>query len=427
MQQWYDEEFGPTGTVSGGVYAGKSYWLCTENWGSIYQNPSQNYPIDLDVYYNSGGFSNGYVPLFIVVGFQNKVYWDNNSSNFRASLRQAIDEMQAEGVYVDKPVSDEKLIFDESQDFDLSRVFVDIEGNPVTVTLENNSDPGIVTAVLNGDILTITANNTTSGTSTITIKGTAGEFFDTDEFTISVFDPALYNIENFETGDFNKFPWKFSGTKNWIITTSSPYEGSNCIRSADINGNQSAETYLNMDYPSDGFIYFWYKVSSEGNYDFFKFYIDGIEKTRVSGSSTWIYATYPVSAGSHTFKWRYDKDISGDSGSDCAWVDLITFEGGMPTSINNTEARIQKLELYQNYPNPFNPATDISFSLNKSGPVKLSVYNHTGQLVSDLVDGTLSEGMHKINFNALDLNSGIYFYTLETSENSISRKMMLIK
>ena len=100
MQQWYDEEFGPTGTLNGGAYANKSYWICTEDWGALYNNPSQNYPIDLDVYYNTGGFGNGYVPLFFVVGYPNEVYtvyFDGNDGytgeGFRDALRLAIDEM----------------------------------------------------------------------------------------------------------------------------------------------------------------------------------------------------------------------------------------------------------------------------------------------------------------------------------------------
>jgi hypothetical protein len=99
LQQWYDEEFGPTGTLNGGAYADKSYWICTEaNWDTLYQNPNQNYPVDELVYNKSGGFSNGYVPLFCVVGYQNKVYYNSNDGyvaglDFRTALRLAINEM----------------------------------------------------------------------------------------------------------------------------------------------------------------------------------------------------------------------------------------------------------------------------------------------------------------------------------------------
>ncbi|MCK4980649.1 MAG: T9SS type A sorting domain-containing protein [Candidatus Delongbacteria bacterium] len=417
LQGWWTDEFGPDAI---GSYANKSYWLCTENWSG------QNYPIDLDVYYDTGGFSNGYVPLFFVVGFQNKVYWDGNSSDFRNALRLAIDEMVAEGVYTDKPVEDKILMLEESLNFDVSNIFVDIDGNPVTVTLENNSDPSIISAELIGNTLTITANSTTPGTSTVTIKGTAGGFSDTDEFVITVFDPASYNVEDFETGDFSKYQWEFSGSSDWFINTTYSYEGTYCTQSSDISSNQSAEISIDMDYAVAGNLFFWYRVSSEGNYDFLKFYIDGVEKIRISGSSAWIEASFPISAGSHQFKWRYDKDVSGDEGMDCAWIDEIIFEGGTPTGICN-EITPSSVDLYQNYPNPFNPNTQIKFSLDKVDHVKLSVLNYSGQLVSSLVDRVMGKGIHEINFDASDLNSGIYFYILETDESSISKKMILIK
>ena len=65
----------------------------------------QNYPVDEGVYSQSGGFGNGYVPLFIVVGYQNKVYFDDNPNDFRAALRLAIDEMPAPPVMTDSETS----------------------------------------------------------------------------------------------------------------------------------------------------------------------------------------------------------------------------------------------------------------------------------------------------------------------------------
>jgi len=85
------------------------------------------------------------------------------------------------------------------------------------------------------------------------------------------------------------------------------------------------------------------------------------------------------------------------------------------------------ITLSQNYPNPFNPETEISFSLPKEEQVTLSVFNSEGQLVKELVNGRVTAGNHSINFNAFDLNSGIYFYTLETVSTKLSKKMLLIK
>jgi len=84
-------------------------------------------------------------------------------------------------------------------------------------------------------------------------------------------------------------------------------------------------------------------------------------------------------------------------------------------------------ELHQNYPNPFNPSTTIKFFNNMSGNVKLSVYNVKGELVSTLVDGHMKASHHAVNFNASNLNSGVYYYTLEAPTKTITKKMIMVK
>ncbi|MDA3837760.1 MAG: T9SS type A sorting domain-containing protein [Candidatus Delongbacteria bacterium] len=83
--------------------------------------------------------------------------------------------------------------------------------------------------------------------------------------------------------------------------------------------------------------------------------------------------------------------------------------------------------LYQNYPNPFNPTTEIKFALSTASDVKLNVYNINGQIVSELVNGNKEAGIHTVNFDASNYNSGMYFYTLEANGMSITKKMILTK
>jgi hypothetical protein len=86
-----------------------------------------------------------------------------------------------------------------------------------------------------------------------------------------------------------------------------------------------------------------------------------------------------------------------------------------------------KIELSQNYPNPFNPSTTIKFSLPQSENVKLTVYNLLGEQVAELVNGFREAGVHTINFNAENFNSGFYIYKIEASLFVQSRKMILIR
>ncbi|CAN5415721.1 hypothetical protein BH10BAC5_BH10BAC5_18920 [soil metagenome] len=98
------------------------------------------------------------------------------------------------------------------------------------------------------------------------------------------------------------------------------------------------------------------------------------------------------------------------------------------TGIQNISNQIpEKYSLSQNFPNPFNPSTKISFALPINSIVKLKVYNSIGKEVANLVNENLNAGTYQYEFNAENLSSGIYFYTLETSQFTETKKMLLIK
>jgi hypothetical protein len=98
--------------------------------------------------------------------------------------------------------------------------------------------------------------------------------------------------------------------------------------------------------------------------------------------------------------------------------------------INNINSGINDVmdySLSQNFPNPFNPATKINFALPKSGLVTLKVYDMLGKEVSSLVNEVKNAGTYSVDFNAINLTSGIYFYKVNVNGFSEVRKMMLIK
>jgi hypothetical protein len=88
---------------------------------------------------------------------------------------------------------------------------------------------------------------------------------------------------------------------------------------------------------------------------------------------------------------------------------------------------------HNNYPNPFNPTTTIEFSIAADNTAtKLLIYNAKGQVVNELIDGKLRQGLHNITWDGTDeqsqpVASGIYFYRLIRAEQSINRKMILMK
>ena len=133
-------------------------------------------------------------------------------------------------------------------------------------------------------------------------------------------------FENFETGDFSSFDWE-QGALGWQISDTAQ-EGSYSMQNSDINDNQTASISLTMDVAADGEISFWKKVSSESSYDYLRFYINGQSQAEWSGTEDWTEETFDVSAGEVTFEWKYEKDGSVSSNSDCGWIDMITFPGG---------------------------------------------------------------------------------------------------
>ncbi len=83
--------------------------------------------------------------------------------------------------------------------------------------------------------------------------------------------------------------------------------------------------------------------------------------------------------------------------------------------------------LSTNYPNPFNPATNISYRILKESNVKITVFDVLGKTVASLVDEKKPEGEYSVTFEASNLNSGVYFYRVETDYANETKKIVLIK
>lgn len=85
------------------------------------------------------------------------------------------------------------------------------------------------------------------------------------------------------------------------------------------------------------------------------------------------------------------------------------------------------LRLFQNYPNPFNPSTNIEFSVPENGFVTLNVFDVTGRLVGSLINEHKTVGEYSVRFDAKNLASGLYLYQLQVGNQTITKKMTLIK
>jgi hypothetical protein len=140
------------------------------------------------------------------------------------------------------------------------------------------------------------------------------------------------------------------------------------------------------------------------------------------GSSTSV--TLPLPRVSKEYFWRVvgsDGEFSTTS-SDFRRV-VVSFV--VPQSEEQEE--VQESGLEQNFPNPFNPNTKITYTIPKSGPVRLAVFNLLGQEVTLIFEGYQQAGTHEIEFNSSSLPTGIYFYRIQASEFVETKKMVIAK
>jgi hypothetical protein len=100
---------------------------------------------------------------------------------------------------------------------------------------------------------------------------------------------------------------------------------------------------------------------------------------------------------------------------------------GLIGVINYNNQVPDKYSLSQNYPNPFNPVTNIHYQIIKSGNVRLTVYDMLGRTVETVVNQNQKAGTYTVQFDASRLASGAYFYRLQTSDFTETKKMILTK
>jgi len=174
--------------------------------------------------------------------------------------------------------------------------------------------------------------------------------------------------------------------------------------------------------PSQEVVLNWATASETNN--------KGFEIERKSGINSFITIGYVEGSGTTSEERSYsylDKNLK--PGTYVYRLKQIDFNGKFEYS-QEIEADVTAplaFRLEQNYPNPFNPSTKISFSVPTSGFITLKVYNVLGQEVSTLVNRVVEAGIHSVDFNAAQFNSGIYFYSLEAGDINQIKKMTLIK
>ncbi|MCX6874982.1 MAG: M6 family metalloprotease domain-containing protein [Verrucomicrobia bacterium] len=118
--------------------------------------------------------------------------------------------------------------------------------------------------------------------------------------------------------------WVSGGTQSWSGTAANSHDGASSAGSGTL-GN-AEQSWFSTTVTGPGIIACWWSVSSEANYDFLTFHVDGVAQAgRISGTVDWTHAAWNIPAGTHTLKWQYVKDLSRAAGSDAGWVDEVVW------------------------------------------------------------------------------------------------------
>lgn len=164
---------------------------------------------------------------------------------------------------------------------------------------------------------------------------------------------------------------------------------------------------------------------------------DGLILKTSNGGLSWHPSKVTVSGDDYDFFSVAFADVNNGISTGRNGTEIYTTDGGSTWTESAPEVfsiktlhsnKSKEVKLNQNYPNPFNPTTNISYELSFDANVNIRVYDMLGKEVASLVSGYQSAGSHTVNFNASNLSSGVYFYTLSVRNgaNEIKNVMRMI-
>lgn len=132
----------------------------------------------------------------------------------------------------------------------------------------------------------------------------------------------------FDRSAFTPTTWKMRNYRNssaaWFEQGDTVYRGDMALRSGKVADGQTS--WIETTVVGPGSMAFTWKTSSQKDRDNLAVYLDGARKTAISGETDWLDASVAVPAGEHVIRWSYEKDASGSSGQDCAWIGMIYWQ-----------------------------------------------------------------------------------------------------
>jgi hypothetical protein len=176
---------------------------------------------------------------------------------------------------------------------------------------------------------------------------------------------------------------------------------------------------LTLDVTQNDSIAFFKKISCEQDWDFLEFYIDNTMAASWSGLSNWERVSFPVTTGSHTFRWDYTKDEYYAENDDAVWVDFVELPASnLGTSINEQKPQ-GSLSVY---PNPANGNITLLVDTKTGKAATLQVYNSLGQVV---ITETIPAGQKLYNTSVNGFATGLYTIVIRSEGTMLTERLMV--
>ncbi|HPS83015.1 MAG TPA: C25 family cysteine peptidase, partial [Bacteroidales bacterium] len=230
--------------------------------------------------------------------------------------------------------------------------------------------------------------------------------------------------EDWESGNLTQYAWISGGASPWIVTSGSTYEGSFAARSGAITDSQQSDLSITIDVLSDDSLSFYKRVSSEQDWDFLKFFVNGTELGQWSGEVAWSQERFWLTAGTKTLQWSYIKDYSYLSGEDAAYIDYIVFP---PMNVITSDVELPAVPNDMLiYPNPATGAFATVTAAVPSGDVRMTVLSADGRIVYAQEFKNVSGQLYlPVAISAWE--AGIYTIQLTGNEINFSKTFAVIK
>jgi hypothetical protein len=240
--------------------------------------------------------------------------------------------------------------------------------------------------------------------------------------------------------------WEMSGsTWSYIAKTNPDQQGSADIEYDPINGWEDFSILIPYTMV-DGYAYDWklYGIWDNGKCETHSTFDDGHASSKINMiSSITLYGApgavpglsiVPFYSGSSIsyYTITVNNTVAGIASDGSYYVNIDKCTATLKpiskvTSVKETNPLPKQFFLYQNYPNPFNPTTVINYQLPSNSLVTLKIYDMLGREIRRLVNEKQTAGNHAVTFDATNLPSGIYFYTIAAGQYTHVKKMVLIK